>query len=212
MFKDLQWHSKAAGLLICLIVFRSIAGCSQQTASVDPPANVQSPGVKNNADDDAFVAEDRGTVAKSETSFRFREIGAESGFDFRRYDDMKGQRRILEVNGGGVAVFDFDHDDSLDIFMSNGCRLPLNQDTRETPGKLFRNLNMMTFRDCSETSALRQFGFCFGCAVADANEDGFEDLYLTAYGGNQFWINHGEVLPSTRLSDDRLIARTSPPS
>ena len=192
MFKDLQWHCKAAGLLICLIVFRSIAGCSQQPASVDPPATVQSTGVKSIANDSASVAEDRDAVAKAETSFRFREIGAESGFDFQRYDDMKGQRRILEVNGGGVAVFDFDHDDSLDIFMSNGCRLPLNQDTRETPGKLFRNLNMMTFRDCSEKSALRQFGFCCGCAVADANEDGFEDLYLTAYGGNQFWINNGD--------------------
>lgn len=205
MFKDLQWHCKAAGLLICLIVFRSIAGCSQQPASVDPPATVQSPGVKHIANDSASVAEDRDAVAKAETSFRFREIGAESGFDFQRYDDMKGQRRILEVNGGGVAVFDFDHDDSLDIFMSNGCWLPLNQDTRETPGKLFRNLNMMTFRDCSESSALRQFGFCFGCAVADANEDGFEDLYLTAYGGNQFWINNGDGTFSEVASENGTL-------
>jgi len=205
MFKDLQWHRKAAGLLIGLTVFLSVAGCSQQPASVDSPAIVQSPQVNDIGDDVASAAEDRGTVADVETSFRFREIGAESGFDFQRYDDMQGQRRILEVNGGGVAVFDFDQDGLLDIFMSNGCRLPLIQDTRETPGKLFRNLNAMTFRDCSETSGLRQFGFCYGCAVADTNEDGFEDLYLTAYGGNQFWINNGDGTFSEVASDNGTL-------
>ena len=96
------------------------------------------------------------------------------------------------MNGGGVAVFDFDQDGWLDVFMTNGCRLPLSQDTGETPGKLFRNLKAMKFQDCSETSMLQQFGYCYGCAVADTNEDGFEDLYLTAYGGNQFWINNGD--------------------
>ena len=205
MFKELPWRSKAAGLFIGLFVVCLIAGCTQQPVSVDSPANVQSPSVKDIADEVASTDEDRGTLATAATSFRFREIGAESGFDFQRYDDMKGQRRILEVNGGGVAVFDFDLDGSLDIFMSNGCRLPLNQDTRETPGKLFRNLNGMTFRDCSESSALRQFGFCYGCAVADANEDGFEDLYLTAYGGNQFWVNHGDGTFSEVASDNGTL-------
>lgn len=205
MFRNPQWHSKAAGLLIGLIVLCLIAGCTQQPVSVDSPADVQSPSVKDIADEVASTDEDRGTLATASTSFRFREIGAESGFDFQRYDDMNGQRRILEVNGGGVAVFDFDQDGSLDIFMSNGCRMPLNQDTRETPGKLFRNLNGMRFRDCSESSALRQFGFCYGCAVADANEDGFEDLYLTAYGGNQFWENNGDGTFSEVAADNGTL-------
>lgn len=133
---------------------------------------------------------DRGRLSGS--AFRFREIGKESGFAFERYDDMKGQRRILEVNGGGAAVFDFDMDGWLDVFMTNGCRLPLSKDTRQSPGKLFRNHRTMNFRDCSRTSGLEQFGFCFGCAGADANEDGFEDLYIAAYGGNQFWTNNGD--------------------
>ena len=188
-----------------IFVLCSIAGCSQQPVSVDSPADIQSPSVNDIAHDVASTDEDHGTLATAETSFRFREIGAESGFDFLRYDDMQGQRRILEVNGGGVAMFDFDQDGALDIFMSNGCRLPLKQDTRETPGKLFRNLDLMTFRDCSEASGLRQFGFCYGCAVADANEDGFEDLYLTAYGGNQFWINHGDGTFSEVASDNGTL-------
>ncbi|MEJ7591348.1 MAG: CRTAC1 family protein [Planctomycetaceae bacterium] len=206
MSKDSQWRSGTVVLVIGQIVLCAIAGCSPQPVSVDAPAEVNSHPLTGMADDVAFAAADRGNFAEVETSFRFRELGAESGFDFQRYDDMTGQHRILEVNGGGVAVFDFDQDGSLDIFMSNGCRLPVNLDIRETPGKLFRNLATMTFRDCSETSALRQFGFCYGCAVADANEDGFEDLYLTAYGGNQFWINHGDGTFSEVASENGTLS------
>ncbi len=89
MFKDRQWHSKAAGLYIMFVVC-SVTGCSQQPVSVDSPAEVPSPSVKHIADDVTSAAEDRGNVARVETSFRFREIGAESGFDFQRYDDMQG--------------------------------------------------------------------------------------------------------------------------
>src|SRR5262245_3211959 len=46
----------------------------------------------------------------------YRTIGKESGLDFQRYDDFQGQWRILEVNGGGVALFDFDRDGRLDVF------------------------------------------------------------------------------------------------
>lgn len=125
-------------------------------------------------------------------SFRFREIGKDSGFDFERYDDIRGQHRIAEANGGGVAIFDFDHDGWLDVFMSNGCRLPLNTDLHETPGKLFRNRPDLNFLSCNESSRLQQFGYCYGCAIADSNEDGFEDLYITAFRRNQFWCNNGD--------------------
>lgn len=168
------------------------AGCSQQPLPIDSGTMAQTGPDTLHSDDVTRLLEEPVAATRMETKFRFHEIGVESGFQFQRYDDMRGQRRILEVNGGGVAVLDFDQDGWLDVFMSNGCRLPLAEDTRETPGKLFRNLKNMTFRDCSEGSALRQFGFCFGCAAADANEDGFEDLYVTAVGGNQFWINYGD--------------------
>lgn len=175
-----------------LILFASNAGCSRKSVPSDSTTTGE-PNLQVAASND--LREKTEVLSRDEktaSSFRFREIGNESGFDFERYDDMRGQRRILEVNGGGVAVFDFDHDGWLDVFMSNGCRLPLSQDTRETPGKLFRNLKAMKFLDCSEASMLQQFGYCYGCAAADANEDGFEDLYLTAYGGNQFWVNNGD--------------------
>ncbi len=167
-------------------------GCSDRQNPVSSPAKSSDDSSAASPSEVRVVDEEPSTISSVESEFRFREIGKESGFDFQRYDDMQGQRRILEVNGGGAAVFDFDQDGWLDIFMSNGCRLPLVEDTRETPGMLFRNLKNLKVQDCSDSSALKQFGFCYGCAAADTNEDGFEDLYLTAFGGNQFWINHGD--------------------
>jgi len=78
--------------------------------------------------------------AAEQSGIRFRELGRESGFEFVRYDDMRGQRRILEVNGGGAAVFDVDGDGWLDVFLTNGCVLPTRLDRGQTPGRLFRNL------------------------------------------------------------------------
>ncbi|MDA1232033.1 MAG: CRTAC1 family protein, partial [Planctomycetota bacterium] len=126
------------------------------------------------------------------TSLSFRMVTTESGFDFVRNDDMRGQERLFEVNGGGTAVFDFDADGWLDIFMTNGCKVPLALQSKETPGRLFRNHRQMKFGDCSKVSALMQYGYGTGCSVGDTNEDGFEDLYIAAFGPNQFWVNNGD--------------------
>lgn len=188
MLGNLSIYYRIPFLITVLFGCSSNEGCSKQADS----AASKTSGIADSKVKLAREAVEKEIKDEVKSIFRFREIGKESGFDFQRYDDIKGQRRILEVNGGGAAIFDFDQDGWLDIFMSNGCRLPLSNDTGETPGKLFRNHKAMNFQDCSEESAVRQFGFCYGCAVGDANEDGFEDLYLTAYGGNQFWINHGD--------------------
>jgi hypothetical protein len=123
---------------------------------------------------------------------RFRTLGPESGFSFTRFDDQRGQWRILEANGGGVAVLDIDLDCWPDVFLTNGCRIPLDPTDRRTPGQLFRNRSDLKFQNVSTVSGLEQFGLGYGCAVADADEDGFDDLYLTRFGGNQFWHNNGD--------------------
>lgn len=123
---------------------------------------------------------------------QFEILGPESGFSFTRYDDFQGQHRILETNGGGVALFDFDQDGRLDIYMTNGCRLPVRSDDRSTPGELFQNLGGMKFQATGSESLLMQFGQAHGCAVGDFDGDGFDDLYITAYGRNTLWQNNGD--------------------
>lgn len=180
-------------LVICIgLVSMFAAGCGKQQSS---PVLAPQSAVPHSAQTVRTTEKSPGTPAAragATSSLLFRTVGWESGFDFVRYDDMHGQERIFEVMGGGAAVFDFDSDGWLDIYMTNGCRVPLSMQSRETPGKLFRNQQRLSFVECSQESGLMQFGFCSGCAVGDANEDGFEDLYIAAFGPNQLWINNGD--------------------
>jgi hypothetical protein len=131
----------------------------------------------------------------------FRIVGRESGLDFERFDDMQGQRRIVEANGGGVALFDFDRDGALDVFLTNGCRLPRKLRDRGRRSELFRNVadlsagnagHSLRFERATDESRLVQFGYSHGCAVGDFDADGFDDLYVTAFGPNSLWRNNGD--------------------
>lgn len=123
---------------------------------------------------------------------QFRMLGPESGFVFERYDDIRGQHRILEANGGGVALFDADNDGWLDVFMTNGCELPLSRGDRRRHGELFRNHGDLRFEASSRTSRLIPFGYTTGCATGDLDADGFDDLYIAALGPDALWHNNGD--------------------
>lgn len=122
----------------------------------------------------------------------FRMVGKEAGFDFERYDDIRKLHRILEANGGGVGLLDIDNDGWTDIFMTNGCRLPLKDDDRRTRCELFHNQGSMKFQNQTQNSGLVQHGYTHGCTVGDFDNDGFDDLYVTAYGHNAMWHNNGD--------------------
>ncbi len=198
----LQRHFQQTVLCIGLVSTLA-AGCGKQQSS---PVLAPQSEAPDSTQTEPTIVKSPGTPAARPgvtSSLVFHTVGRESGFDFVRYDDMHGQERIFEVNGGGAAVFDFDSDGWLDIYMTNGCRIPLSMQSNETPGKLFRNHQRLRFGDCSKESGLMQFGFCSGCAVGDVDEDGFEDLYIAAFGPNQLWINNGDGSFS-RISPTRI--------
>ena len=159
-----------------------VVGCGKDNVSkIDERLKIAPPSLNDeNSDSDQNTDQTLNTVSIAITP-QFQMIGAESGFDFKRFDDISRQRRISEVNGGGIAVIDLDNDGTEDVFMTNGCRLPHSLNDKSTPGSAFRNLVSMQFQEASIESGLRQFGFKQGAAVADWDSDGFDDLYLTAF-------------------------------
>jgi len=102
--------------------------------------------------------------------------------------------------GAGVALFDYDNDGRLDIFFVNGAPLtdptPKGSIPQKTGPKywnrLFHQKQDGTFEDVTEKAGLEGAGYGMGVAVGDYDNDGFEDLYVTAYGGNKLYHNNGD--------------------
>ncbi len=130
---------------------------------------------------------------------KFVDTAIKSGITFKGVASHTSQKYLLETMGSGVAVFDYDNDGLLDIFFVNGA--PLTDPTPkgtvpqksgpEDWNRLYHQKKDGTFEDVTEKSGLKGVGYGMGVAVGDYDNDGFEDLYVTAYGGNRLYHNNG---------------------
>ncbi|MFO1040567.1 MAG: FG-GAP-like repeat-containing protein [Planctomycetaceae bacterium] len=129
-------------------------------------------------------------------TFKLRDATGEWNLHFQRFDDISNENRNMEGNGGGVAIFDFDLDGRLDLFFTQGGRLPLKKYSQDKSNELFRNLgtndDQGNLVNVTSHSGLTQTGFHTGCAVGDMNSDGFPDLYISSYGRSSIWMNSGD--------------------
>jgi hypothetical protein len=93
---------------------------------------------------------------------------------------------------GGVAVLDYNNDDLLDIFFTNGAEIPsLDKGDPSYYNRLFRNNGDGTFSDVTEAAGLKGIGYSMGVAVGDYDNDGFDDLYVAGVNANQLLHNNG---------------------
>ncbi len=146
------------------------------------------------------------TLQTSGASGIFEEIAAKVGLKFQHYNGMTGKFFLPEIMGAGSALFDFDNDGDLDVFLVQGSTLEESDQPTKTSfpwrgrGKprssLFRNDLVVSsngpqivFTDVTETSAIISEGYGMGVAVGDINNDGWNDLYVTNLGSNQMFLN-----------------------
>ena len=94
--------------------------------------------------------------------------------------------------GCGVALFDYDNDGWLDIFLVNGTSLEPAVRDRNPTSYLFRNNRDGTFTDVTEKARLNRSGWGQGCCVGDYDNDGFDDLFVTYWGRNVLYHNNGD--------------------
>ena len=98
---------------------------------------------------------------------------------------------LLEEMGGGVALFDYDNDGWLDIFLVNGSSFdPKVRDSKPT-SFLFHNNRDGTFTDVTRKAGLTHSGWGQGCCVGDFDNDGFDDLFVSYWGRNVLYRNNG---------------------
>src|SRR5581483_11899783 len=136
----------------------------------------------------------------------FVDRAAEAGLAFTHFNGMSGALYYAEHMGPGVALFDYDNDGDLDVFIPQGRMLGgrgLDQavfppQSSSLEGRLFRNdlqvnpdgTRVLRFTDVTHASRLDAHGYGMGAAAGDYNNDGCIDLYVTALGRNQLFRNN----------------------
>ena len=133
-------------------------------------------------------------------SGKFVDITQSSGVHFQGIGSHTSKKYLMETMGSGVGLFDYDNDGRLDIYLVNGTHLadPTPRGTiprKTTPqewNRLYHQKPDGTFEDTTEKAGLQGVGYGMGVAVGDYDNDGREDLYVTAYGGNKLYHNQGD--------------------
>jgi enediyne biosynthesis protein E4 len=137
----------------------------------------------------------------------FRDISSSAGIAFQHDYGGAGKFLFVETTPGGCAFLDYDQDGKLDLFLVQSGPVPGTPSTTQRPHcSLYRSVGTAEsprFEDVSKGSGLGQdFGYVQGAAVADYDNDGYPDLFLTAYGGNHLLHNNrqGSFTDVTRSS------------
>jgi enediyne biosynthesis protein E4 len=133
-----------------------------------------------------------GIGATPETStIQFRDVSQSAGIHFAHNNGAFGKKFLPETMGPGVAFIDYDNDGWPDIFLVNGMDWPGHAQKHSTP-KLYHNNPDGTFTDVTHKAGLDVEMFGMGVAVGDYDNDGYDDLFVTAYGQNHLFHNNND--------------------
>jgi enediyne biosynthesis protein E4 len=145
-------------------------------------------------------AQQAAVPSKPQAAGKFVDVTSALGVQFQYKASHVSKHYLIETMGSGVALFDYDNDGRLDIFVVNGA--PLSDPTPKGAipqktgpvywNRLYHQKKDGTFEDVTEKAGLQGVGYGMGVAVGDYDNDGFEDLFVTAYGGNKLYHNNGD--------------------
>ena len=140
------------------------------------------------------------SAAQADVPGNFVDVTEKDGVHFLHQAPHTSRKYLLETMGSGVALFDCDNDGRLDLYLVNGApygdptpKGTIPQKTGpEYWNRMYHQKPDGTFEDITEKSGLKGVGYGMGVAVADYDNDGYEDVFVTAYGGNRLYHNNGD--------------------
>ena len=137
-----------------------------------------------------MIGKTRVKAAPETSSIQFRDVTQQAGIHFVHNNGAFGKKYLPETMGPGVAFIDYDNDGWPDIFLVNGMDWP-GQGQKHTTPKLYHNNHNGTFTDVTHKAGLDIEMYGMGVAVGDYDNDGYDDLFITAYGQNRLFHNNG---------------------
>ena len=201
----LRWSVVTTVLLLVVAVI--VAIISRPSYEAVPAVGLGVDGVTNVLDR---------TVGERAAPIRFEDVTEDMGIDFRHFQ-VQRESLLPEDMGSGVAVGDFDNDGWDDLYFVDFCGSIL-PDAPPAPtdcgGRLYRNLSGERFEDVTDRAGVRFVGFGMGAAWGDYDNDGDQDLYVTAFGDNVLYQNLGdgtfrEVTKEAGVNDELFSAGCS---
>jgi hypothetical protein len=127
----------------------------------------------------------------------FADVTDEVGLDFVHDAGDLTLYQTSQINGSGVALFDFDGDGRLDLYLlTHGGR------NSRSINHLYKNMPDGTFKDVTEGSGLGIAGFCTGVAIGDVNNDGWPDVLVSQKGGVRLFLNNGDGHTFTDVTEE----------
>lgn len=132
--------------------------------------------------DDSVASEQANSRADTRAHATFVDVAAQVGLDFQHESGVRGQYRLPEIMGSGAALFDYDNDGDLDIYLI---------DSGGGKSRLFQQGEDGSFRDATGQSGLTNPGYGMGTALGDIDNDGDVDIFVTNVGTDHLYRNDG---------------------
>ena len=141
----------------------------------------------------------------------FTDVAKAVGLEFQHYSPLTPERHLHLFMGSGLGWLDHDLDGWPDLYCCQGAAWPARPETSlARSNQLFRN-RQGQFENVTSVCGLKNFEYSMGVAVGDFDNDGFPDLYVSSFGPDSLYRNHGdgtwsEVIGQPVLNDERFSA------
>lgn len=123
----------------------------------------------------------------------FRDVHTQAGIEFVYENGAKGEQLMVEAIGGGAGWLDYDNDSNIDVYCIQGGDPTSKSNLNDSvSNQLFRNLGNGSFKEISSATDVNNSEYGQGVSVADFNNDGFDDIYVTNVGNNVLYQNMGD--------------------
>ncbi|QDV49948.1 CRTAC1 family protein [Gimesia fumaroli] len=122
---------------------------------------------------------------------QFRDVHAQAGIEFVYENGAKGDQLMVEAIGGGAGWLDYDRDSLIDVYCVQGGD-PVSHSAELGQNQVFRNRGNGIFEKLPAEIGAANGGYGQGVTIADFNNDGFDDIYVSNVGKNAFYQNMGD--------------------